>query len=159
MEQLSVPQTDQRSAWAILLEKELLRLLEPFGFQRGGTATVWFFSSAVCGTWRTLPPLQWILNIPEAARGSSAMLYPLAGENIISYRSHTTGISALWGDLCPISSSGDGGKWYLVHGLVFWIQWGSSCKAFKQCLATCGGDYFLIVKSFIWSWGQCFHFL
>lgn len=115
MEQLSVLQTDQRSVWAMLLEKELLRLLEPFGFQRGGTATVWFFSSAVCGTWRTLPPLQWILNIPEAARGSSAMLYPLAGEKHRQYRSHTACIPALWGDLEQL-------KFPLPHILI-WRRW------------------------------------
>lgn len=36
--------------------------------------------SAAWGTWPIPLRLPWILNTPEAARGSSAMRYPLAGE-------------------------------------------------------------------------------
>lgn len=67
--------------WTILLlEMELLEASGPFLSQGGGAVAVWLSFSAVCGTWRTLPPSQWTSNIPEAARGSSVTPYPLAGE-------------------------------------------------------------------------------
>lgn len=108
------------------------RLFEAVGthsFPRGGAVIVWFSSSADCGTWRTPLPSQWISSTPEAARGSSVMPYPLAGEAWRCLR------RALWGDPWAVPTLSlphfliwNVGEWSLLHRVALWVQWVSICK-------------------------------